>query len=518
VAVLDGGAEGFATGTLELRIPTDDAAVVRRVKAVAATRPLHDLDRNKTSYEGDWWGRYDLLSLGIAAIDQVALSMGISAGLSYDETVSYIASQASRQAADAPAEQHGKVAERVVSALLVAPFEVVYHVHDGGTVARRAHSFRLLYEQWAAGETVYLRASEEAINVLVDALDLDVESAQIAAEAQMRVLVERGALDSAVQIARRARYQSVQYLERIRAITRDTLTNPDAFDWAHEVPALLDAALDHVAGRIDAEIELRRAVEEQRDAAYDPNVRRKANELVDILHDCQLRHTELQRHLLGARGQLRVGQDERFRRSVTAVRRSDLERDLILPLLAAPAKTVTPFADHLLARASALATPFMARISTLVEELLEPPVASEDGEAVPEPEFDESDVVLWWEPYWDVAESIVDTVEAPTPLSDLLARARAAASNLASPDGAALEPAALVAAVTHIMYARLATPFVGLSGRQALVCALPTGAPLDDPMVIADDLVAVPIVIDTPSTPADDLTLTAIGSDGGGAR
>ncbi len=31
-------------------IPTDDDAVVRRVKAVAATRPLHDLERNKSSW------------------------------------------------------------------------------------------------------------------------------------------------------------------------------------------------------------------------------------------------------------------------------------------------------------------------------------------------------------------------------------------------------------------------------------------------------------------------------------
>jgi hypothetical protein len=515
--VLDGDAEGLGTGTLEFRIPTDDAAVVRRVKAVAATRPLHDLDRNKTSYEGDWWGAYDLVSLGIAAIDQVALSMGISAGLSYDETVSYVAAQARRQVPDRTAEQYAKVSERVLSALLVAPFEVVYHVHDGGGVGRRTHSFRLLYEQWAANEIVNLRASEEAINVLVDALDLDVESAQIAAEVQMRVLVERGALDSAVQIARRARYQSVQYLERIRAITRDTLTNPDAFDWANDVPALLDAALAHVAARIEAEIELRGAVEEQRDAAYEPNVRRKANELVDILHDCQLRHTELQRHLLGARGQLRVGQDERFRRAVTAVSRFDLERDLIMPLLLAPATSVTAFADQLLTRVSALATPFMARLSTLIEELLEPPTAGDDGEAVPEPEFDESDVVLWWEPYWDAADSIVDSVAEPTALSDLLARARATAAHLTGPDGEPLEDAPLVAAVTHIAHERLTAAFVGVTGRHALVCALPTGAPLDDPMVAADDLVVVPIVIDT--TPAiGELALAASAADEGGSR
>lgn len=65
-------------GDLSLSIATDDGAITRRVKAIAATRPLHDLDRNKASFGGDHWERYDLMSLAIATIDEVALAMGVS--------------------------------------------------------------------------------------------------------------------------------------------------------------------------------------------------------------------------------------------------------------------------------------------------------------------------------------------------------------------------------------------------------------------------------------------------------
>jgi hypothetical protein len=45
----------------------------------------------------------------------------------------------------------------------------------------------------------YLRASEQAINIFVEALDLDIEAAQIANEAQLSALIARGAVESAVQ-------------------------------------------------------------------------------------------------------------------------------------------------------------------------------------------------------------------------------------------------------------------------------------------------------------------------------
>jgi hypothetical protein len=140
-------------------IPTDDDAVVRRVKAVAAIRPLHDLERNKTSYEGDFWDGYDLLSLAVAAIDHVALAMGVSAGLLYDEALAYVTAQAARQRPTDPEATWWAVAARVLDGLISdTPHEAVYVLLAGQAAHRRVHDFRLLYEQWSADDTVHLRA------------------------------------------------------------------------------------------------------------------------------------------------------------------------------------------------------------------------------------------------------------------------------------------------------------------------------------------------------------------------
>jgi len=289
-------------GDLSLSIATDDSAITRRVKAIAATRPLHDLERNKASFGGDHWDRYDLMSLAIATIDEVALAMGVSAGRSYDEALDHCARQAARQNPDDDNTEHELVASRVLGALLAdVPEAVTYVDHTGHVPTQRRHEFRLLYEQWNPDETVHLRASEHAVNVLIDALDLDVESAQIAAEAQMRALLERGALDSAVEIARRAVYLTVQHLEQVRSILRDTQMDHETWDWGETVPAILRRALNHISDRITAETRLLSAVEDRRDAELDPVQRQRANELVRLLRSCYSRHLDLQRHLIGAR-------------------------------------------------------------------------------------------------------------------------------------------------------------------------------------------------------------------------
>lgn len=52
----------------DMPVPTDDQAVLRRVKAFAATRPLHELNRNKAMWSTDGidWNRYDVFTLALA--------------------------------------------------------------------------------------------------------------------------------------------------------------------------------------------------------------------------------------------------------------------------------------------------------------------------------------------------------------------------------------------------------------------------------------------------------------------
>lgn len=476
-------------------IPTDDEAVVRRVKAVAATRPLHDLERNKASYDGGFWEHYDLVSLAVKAIDQVALAMGVSAGTPYDESLSYLADQAARQHAAGGEAEHAAVAERVLGALVTAvPHEITYADHGPDGVVRRVHDFSLLYEQWSADSSVHLRASEDAISVLVDALDLDVRSAQVAAEAQMRFLISRNAFAAAVGVARRERYRSVQLLEQVRTVVRDTVIDPDSYDWEVEVPELLRGALDHIVGRIVAEGELAQAVEERRDAAGDPDLRRSANQLIAVLRECRSRHSELQRHLLGARGHLRESQDDRFARARGQQRRAELESDLLVPLLAGPQGLAADIGDRVLGAFAAPRRRWLPSLAVLVDELLEAPPAPAEGEELPEPVFC-AEPDPWWGPYWDAAEAVLDAVAGPARLSELVATARAVAAAGDVDGEQALDPDTLAGAVCHLAHGLLSSPL--RAGEGPVLIAVASGEALEDPTLVGDDLVVVPGVLDS---------------------
>ena len=508
-------APGDPLGPSVFRIPTDDTAVVRRTKSVAATRPLHDLDRNKESYEGGFWSEYDLMSLGLAVIDQVALAMGVSAGMLYDDAQTYLAGEAARQCPRGEADEHAEVAARVLRALVGEdPHEYTYVDHAGDAPVRRVHSYQLLYEQWNSDDTTHLRASAQAVNVLVNALDMDPESAAIASDFQIQELVRRGALDSAVAVAQTKRYLTIQYMEYIRGVVRDTLTDPDAYDWDEEVPAILARALDHVEERLASERALVSAIEERRAAATDTALRQTANRLVTLLRECGQRHSELQRHLLRARGELRRAQDERFARPPGGHQRAEIEADLVLPALGAPTRRVAPWCEGLLVRAGGLHQPTLPSGAVLLDELFEPPRDPATGEPLPDLDFAEGAVVLWWEPYWDVADSLIGSLSAPIRLGALIERALSVAGEHVDAQGSPLDPSVLVAAVCHVAHEHIATPFAGGERDGAVVVALPTGTRLATAGIDADDLLLAPVSLGpTPSaTPEPTLATMEVPS------
>src|SRR4051812_49285670 len=70
-------------------IPTDDESITRRRRALAPIQVLTEIERTKGSLDGAYWERYDLFTIALAVIDQVALAMGISAGRTWEEALDY---------------------------------------------------------------------------------------------------------------------------------------------------------------------------------------------------------------------------------------------------------------------------------------------------------------------------------------------------------------------------------------------------------------------------------------------
>jgi len=128
-----------------------------------------------------------MAEIGFEAIDQVAIAMDFDHGASHDQVVARLVPLVQAQAPGRPQIEYERVARWVLDGLINVGsvdrgFRAVYGVIGETGYRRRSFDFKLLIELVSPDGEIYLRASDEAINVLVGALDTDVESSQIAAE------------------------------------------------------------------------------------------------------------------------------------------------------------------------------------------------------------------------------------------------------------------------------------------------------------------------------------------------
>lgn len=348
-----------------------------------------------------------------------------------------------------------------------------------GAYGRRVWDFRLLVELVSPDGEIYLRASDEAINVLVGALDTDVESAQIAAEVKLENLIRRGRLSDAQLAAQQARYRTVQYAETLRRKLEATRRDVRAVNWEREVPDLIDEALTHIAERYRYENAILTNITQTRDEAEDPVHRRKAAELVEIVSDCIRRHTQLQARLQEAGGTFRAEQDRQQFSGHAQRAVVDLFGHLMVPTLGLPVAQATAPVAAFFGAASGLAPPKLSRLVRLVEQLLTPP--QDKGhllDEVLEPELASSpDPDVFSEEQWRQASELLELDEVPRRLSGLLADAR-----ILDPD----LPMLVALRVLHAL-----APEIGVAVRQgddAVVLAVDDGTLLHDPQLGGSDL------------------------------
>lgn len=285
--------------------PAADEGLARRLRALACTAPLHDLDARKANLAGEY-SVYGMAEVALAAIDLVTLNMDFDTGADHDQIVARLIPRIAAQAPQRPVAEHERVARWVLENLINVGsvdrgFRAVYGTFTtDGSYVRRDYDFKLIEEVPGPGGTVYLRTTDEAVNVLVGALDTDVTSAQIAAEVKLEVLINRGRLADAQLAAEQARYRTVQYSETLRRALDATRRNVRAVDWLNSVPDMIAEALDHVADRYRHENAILTNIRKARDETEDAEHKRRAAELVDIVKDCIRRHTQLQSRLLEA--------------------------------------------------------------------------------------------------------------------------------------------------------------------------------------------------------------------------
>jgi len=461
-----------------------DDGLARRLKALACTAPLHDLDARKARLEWADASVYQMGEIGFSAIDQVTVAMDFDGGASHDQIVGRLVPFVAAHAPDRGRAEHERVARWVLDSLinvgsLDRGFRAVYGTLGSQGYQRRTFSFKLLIELVSPDGEVYLRASDEAINVLVGALDTDVESAQVAAEVKLENLVRRGRLSDAQLAAEQARYRTVQYAELLRRKLEATRRDVRSVDWLAEVPDLIAEALTHIATRYRAENAILANVIRVRDEAEEVDRKRRAAQLVDIVKDCVRRHTQLQARLLDANATFRAEQDRQQFAGAPQRAAVDLFGQLLVPTLGLTVGEAAAPTSAFFAVAAGLAEPVAPRLTNLVDLLLSPARERDPlGLAVPEPELAPlPDPDRFSAAQWEQADALLDLSELPRRLSGLLATARAADPELA-----------------HLVALRAlhaVSPEVGVALRQgdtSIMVAVDDGTPLSDPEFGGADL------------------------------
>jgi tetratricopeptide (TPR) repeat protein len=258
--------------------------------------------------------RYDPMCLTMKLFDVVIDQSGFGNEV-VRETVAdalFPLLEALDEAAEAAPDRvrHRRVVQRLLGGLLNEAnhnqsFAVDYSDFDGaGRASRKTFAFKLLKEVHGYSGEIALQLSSEAINLFLNALDLDIESEQIANEAVVQYQLERGKYDKARASAENARGQSLRYEEKIHRIIEQTKRDIRQVDWREEVHNLLVDALQHVHQRLRIEDDIIRAAGARLDAMDEGDQKRLAvSDVVRLMKDCRFRHLNLNKVLMSARGE-----------------------------------------------------------------------------------------------------------------------------------------------------------------------------------------------------------------------
>ena len=288
---------------------------------------------------------YDGLALALKVFDLIVDHMGLERAIDRTlvlKTLSPMLASMDVAAGIAPdPKRHETMTDRVLAALrndaqARDPFSHSYQdFENDGRAIRRTLEFRLVSDEFHSSGGTTLRLSNEAVNLYLRALELDIEDAQAAAEAIVHSQLARGKFDEAAESARVAHLQSVRYQEKLDRILRDTQRDVRRVDWKDEVPRLLDEARDHISTRLKAEETIIQAARDRLEMLPDEQTRSQVSLVYELSCKCRLRHTELHQRLMQARNIFLEAHERQALSGHVATRAPEIYSDIFRPLMSA---------------------------------------------------------------------------------------------------------------------------------------------------------------------------------------
>lgn len=457
-----GDAEGAEVIAAGLR----DASRTRRVRALLCTAPLHELQASRAQ-RGGIFTQLDCYDLALGAIDFVVDKMGFDTGAEPEQVVEHLFSEIIDWVPDGDPDD-AEAAARAINEVLIRPQRGLYSDADDPT--RRPFDFALLREA-PVPDGIQVVATDEAINVLVGALDTDVASAVAAADARLESLISRQRFGDAELAAREARTRSIQYMAEVRQILADTRLDVRRAGWSDAIPARLEGILEHLDRQSVVEQRMLEAMRDARDATDRDDLAANAQRLIDVVTDCLNRHRNLHNRVLEA---TEAFFDEHARQAFrvrTAVRAVDIYDDLFVRAMAGTVGEVGAAVEAFAAATWGVADVRLPDIARLLEILLaDPRVVDDAAGELPDDELTGTDDPRRYPTdAWDAVADAFDGLDGPVRLSSIL-------DDLRASDGG--DVAADLAALVALQAIDPALAPTGISAARVLA-SVDDGTPLD---------------------------------------
>lgn len=446
IAPMDDAAPENAGMVIRASEVPDDASVsswpadlTRRLRVLLHTLPLDSLRRSDAIRDVEF-RHYDSLALALRVLDVVIDRVGLEAEADREVVTRVLRPVLSAMDAaagvDPMPERHERMLDKLLGGLrndadARRKFREEYISIDAeGEAQRLAVSFRLLSDAFHPSGRTVLRPSDEACNLYLRLLDVDVEDAQAAAEAVVASQLARGRFDEAVHSARQARIQSVRFRDKVLQILRDTRRDVDRVDWKGEVPRILNESLSHLDRRVAVEHGILRAADERLEIMPDEEAdfRRAVAQVAELTRDCLLRHAELHEHLIGAPNVFLDAQSRQAFAPTPSRPLPNLIDDILEPLLRMP----IVHADRVLERGFPLFVgprlPVLASLEGLVTWMLQPrrPQPRQEIEVEPVDAADLDAELRRYPPEVRMAATeLLETGDSDIRFSELLSKVRA---------------------------------------------------------------------------------------------
>ena len=391
----------------------------RRVRALLCTAPLHDLQASR-SIRGGIFPDLDCFDLALGAIDFVVDHMGFDTGADPEAVITHLFDEIADWVPNASTDE-AEAAARAINEVLIRPQRGLYSEPDDPT--RRPFDFALLREEPSL-DGIRVTATNEAVNVLVGALDTEVASAVAAAEAKLESLLSRRRFGEAEQAARDARIRSIQWMAEVRRLIADTRLDVRRAGWDEAAPAKLAEIVDDLSKQMTVERRMLEAMRDSRDIAERDDLAQSSQRLIAVVEDCLNRHRELHARVMDATETFFTEHARQAFAPTTSLVAVDLYERLFLPVMCGRVGDMAAAIEAFAGSSWGVGDLRVPSIERLFDILLADPRETDElGVELPDEELDDGDDPRRFpRSAWDAAEAVLDAVDRPQRLSDLLAQ------------------------------------------------------------------------------------------------